>query len=215
MARDFAITTYQEQLHAYEAERSDPSWHPIRLGFGELDTAIRGVSPGQVLGDAARTSVGKTWLLQAIEHNLSAGHDAGCLSLTLEMPGPEWAERAVAIFEDVAPESVEAWARAGELLGRASRFLDRMEHVRLVEDSMSVDFLLGAWQPGRAAGLDPVEAMTLRDVLRVRVLKSRKAGDGRLVDLRFRPESRRLYEEADPGQLVDDALASLDGGENA
>jgi replicative DNA helicase len=302
MPRDFEITTLEDQLLAYQAERSAPDWQPVRLGFGTIDTATRGVSPGQVLGIAARTAVGKTWLLQSVEHNFTARRDAGCLSLTLEMPGPEWAERAVAIFEDVAPETVETWARKGELIDRAARFLERMEHVRLVEESVSlgdlpalidqarptlhvplrlvlidylglldtpgrdayerasavgkglkrlakaekvavivamqvsraggdgsepvaiemlrdsgvleesVDFLLGAWQPGRAAALDPVEAIALRDVLRVKVLKSRKGGDGRLVDLRFRPESRRLYEEADPRDLVDGALASFDTG---
>lgn len=305
MSRDFDITTYEDQLLAYQAERSAPDWQPVRLGFGTIDTATRGVSPGQVLGVAARTAVGKTWLLQSVEHNLSARRDTGCLCLTLEMPGAEWAERAVAIFEDVAPETVESWARDGGLVDRATRFLDRMEHVRIVEDAVSlaelpmvieqaratlgvplrvvvidylglldapgrdayerassvgkglkrvakaekvsivvamqvsraggdgsepvsiemlrdsgvleesVDFLLGAWQPGRAAGLDPIEAIALRDVLRIRVLKSRKGGDGRLVDLRFRPESRRLYEEADPRELVDETFASLDSGGDA
>lgn len=292
------VTSYEDQLLAYQAERSDVAWQPVRLGFGTIDTAIRGVSPGQVLGVAARTSVGKTWLLQTIEHNVSARRDAGCLSLTLEMPGVEWAERAVAIFENVAPEVVESWARQGELVGRAASFLRRMENVRLVEDAValgelpavigqarealgvplrsllidylglldvpgrdayerasaigkglkrvakaeklaivvamqlsraggdgsepvsvemlrdsgvleeSVDFLLGAWQPGRAQNLTPMDALALRDVLRIRVLKSRKGGDGRQVDLRFQPESRRLYEEADPRDLVDQALAA-------
>jgi replicative DNA helicase len=305
MPRDFVVTTYEDQLLAYQAERGAPDWQPTRLGFGTIDTATRGISPGQRLGVAARTSVGKSWLLQAVEHNLTARPDTGLLCLTLEMPGPEWAERAVAIFEDVAPEAVESWARNGVLVERATRFLERMEHVRIVEDAVSlgelpvvieqargtlkvpvravlidylgvldvpgrdayerasavgkglkqvakaqkvsiivamqlsraggdgsepvsiemlrdsgvleesVDFLIGAWQPGRAANLDPVEAIALRDVLRVRVLKSRKGGDGRLVDLRFRPESRRLYEAADPQDLVDDAFASLDTGGDA
>jgi replicative DNA helicase len=62
----------------------------------------------------------------------------------------------------------------------------------------SLDFLLGCWRPGRAKNLDPPDELNLRDVLRVAVLKNRKGRDGRVVDLRFRPESRRLYEEADP-----------------
>jgi replicative DNA helicase len=62
----------------------------------------------------------------------------------------------------------------------------------------SLDFLLGAWRPGKAPDLSPPEALNLRDVLRVAILKNRKGLDGEVVDLRFDPDSRRLYEEADP-----------------
>jgi replicative DNA helicase len=58
----------------------------------------------------------------------------------------------------------------------------------------SLDFMLGAWRPGKAANLTPPEQLELRDVLRVAVLKNRKGQDGRTVDLRFREASRRLYE---------------------
>ena len=51
---------------------------------------------------------------------------------------------------------------------------------------------------GQGRDLDPPEQMNLRDVFRVAVLKNRKGRDGRVVDLRFRPDSRRLYEDADP-----------------
>ncbi|HST26571.1 MAG TPA: hypothetical protein VLJ76_11320, partial [Gaiellaceae bacterium] len=61
----------------------------------------------------------------------------------------------------------------------------------------AVDFLLGAWRPGREPNLAPPEAIELRDVLRVALLKNRKGQDGRVVDLRFRPESRRLYEPSE------------------
>jgi replicative DNA helicase len=62
----------------------------------------------------------------------------------------------------------------------------------------SLDFLIGAWRPGKAANLGPIDAMELRDVMRVAVLKNRKGADGRVVDLTFRPDSRRLVEIADP-----------------
>lgn len=285
---DARIRTYAELLADYARERSDPDRHPVQLGFGTIDAEIRGVSPGQVLGIAARTSVGKTWLLEAIEHNLAARGDVGCLSLSLEMPGPEWAERALAIHADVAPETVESWARQGSLDENARSFLARMRNALVVEDAVhladfpkvveeargrldvplrvvlvdyagllavngrdaydrastlakglkmhakalgvalivamqlsraggdgseevtatmlrdsgvleeSVDFLLGAWRPGKAKNLDLPDALNLAEVLRVAVLKNRKGKDGRVVDLRFRSESRRLYEEADP-----------------
>lgn len=200
----------------------------------------------------------------------------------------EWAERAFAIFQDVAPEQVEQWAKSGELASQASGFLAHMEHALLIEQAVrltelpaaieqartklelplrlviidylglltgdgrdayerassvgrglkqvakeakvaiivasqvsraggdgsepvtlpmlrdsgvieeSLDFLLGAWRPGKASELSPVESTVLRDVMRVAVLKNRKGPDGRVVDLRFRPDSRRLYQEADP-----------------
>jgi replicative DNA helicase len=282
------VKTYRQLLDDYARERSDPSWQPVRLGFGSIDAEIRGVSAGQVLGIAARTGVGKTWLLETIEHNYAARTDSGSLSLSLEMPGPEWAERALAIGADVSPEEVEAWAKQRVLLEHAADFLERMQHALVVEqavqlddlpsvigeaaDALSVplrlvlldylglvgvdgrdtyerisriakglkmiakaesvalivamqlsraggdgakavtldmlrdsgvveesaDFILGCWQPGKAADLSPPDALNLRDVVRVAVLKNRKGNSGRMIDLRFRPESRRLYEEADP-----------------
>jgi replicative DNA helicase len=282
------VKTYRELLDDYERERSDPAWEPVRLGFGTIDAEIRGVSPGQVLGVAARTAVGKTWLLETIEHNYAARKDAGSLSLSLEMPGPEWAERALAIGADVSPEQVEAWAKEETLHENAHAFLQRMQNALVAEDSVrldelpgligeararlmvplrlvlidylglivvkgrdtyervsmiakglkliakgegvalvvamqlsraggdgatpvtlemlrdsgvieeSADFMLGCWRPGKAADLDLPEELNLRHVLRVAVLKNRKGEDGRIIDLRFRAESRRLYEEADP-----------------
>jgi len=62
----------------------------------------------------------------------------------------------------------------------------------------SLDMLLGCWRPGKEPNLSPPDAIALADVLRVSVLKNRRGKEGRTVDLRFRPESRRLYEEADP-----------------
>ena len=282
------IKTYNELLAAYERERSDPDYQPFRLGFGSLDAEIRGVSPGQVLGIAARTGVGKTFLLETIEQNVAVRTDSGSLACSLEMPGLEWAERAVAIAADVAPEQVEVWAREKQLSAHTHEFLGRMRHALVVEQATaldhlpeliseararlpvplrlvlvdylgllrtegrdayeratrlavgikqvakdaqvalvvamqlsraggdgseevtltmlrdsgaieeSVDFLLGCWQPGKAKNLDLAEELNLRDVLRVAVLKNRKGRIGRVVDLRFRSESRRLYEEADP-----------------
>jgi len=280
------VQTFGEALSQYEAERSKSTELPVRLGWGTIDTELRGVSTGQVLGIAARTSVGKTWMLNSALHNFGGRRDAGSLALSLEMPAPEWAERQLAVHDDVAPEQVEEWARAGELVERSQRFLDRMQHTLLVEDAVrlsdlaavcdearerlsvplklvvidylglleatgqsayertsaigkglklaakqqrvaivvaaqlsraagdgwqpvtpsqlrdsgvieeSVDFLLGAWQPGKQPDLDPDERLRLRDLLRVAILKNRKGQQGRIIDLHFRPESRRVVELA-------------------
>ncbi len=283
------VRTYDELLDEYARERSQDDYEPVRIGFGSLDADIRGISAGQVLGIAARTAVGKTWATLAVEHNFAARQDAGSLALSLEMPGPEWAERAVAIDRDVAPEVVEGWARQGELGGQARDFLERMQNALVVDESVSfeelpavfaeararlrvplrlvlidylglleasgrdayerasavgrglkrvakdekvaivvavqlsraggdgsepvslqmlrdsgvleesLDFLIGCWRPGKAANLAPPDAIDLRNVMRVQLLKNRKGLDGRVVDLRFRDESRQLYE---PSELL-------------
>lgn len=289
MRRDFEVRTYGETLAEYQLERSDPDWEPVRLGFGTIDAELRGISLGQVAGVAARTSVGKTWLLASIEHNFSVRRDAGCLSLSLEMPAVEWAERALAIHERVAPEQVEGWAKAGDLVAQSAAFLERMRNALLVEEAVALDdlpgvfdqararlngvplrlvmidylglldaagkdayerasmigkglkrvakaekvaivvamqlsraggdgsepvtkemlrdsgvleealdFLIGAWRPGKEKGISVVEQMELKDVLRVALLKNRKGADGRFVDLRFHPDSRQLTELTDP-----------------
>lgn len=288
------IKTYDQLLAEYERERSDPEWRPVMTGFGSIDAEIRGISPGQVCGIAARTSVGKTWLLESIEHNFSARTDAGSISLSLEMPGVEWAERALAIHDDVAPEQVERWAQRRELAERARPFLDRMQNALVVDHAVklndlpelmlhaegrldvpvrlvlidylgllggdgrdayermsklaiglkmfaknaavavvlavqvnraggdgsepvtremmrdsgsiedSVDFLLGCWRPGLKLTQADRDKMVQEEIddadakMIVAILKNRKGKQGRLVDLRFMPNSRRLYEPADP-----------------
>lgn len=279
------VVTFRELEKAYLEERCRPDWDPVCTGWGTIDRRIRGVSPGQVMGIAARTAVGKTWMLQTIEHNFSYRQNAGCLSLTLEMPGPEWFERAVAIHSDLAPQVIEEQARASCLL--TEEFHERMKDARVCERSValdeiisvalearasldvplrllmidylgllrvrgdayerasqigiglkriakaekvaiivamqlsraggdgssgvglemlrdsgvleeSVDFLLGAWQPAKADDLSEIERTQLENVLRVKILKSRKGGDGgEEIDLHFHATSRRLYEEPD------------------
>lgn len=281
------VRTFDELLEQYAAERSGPELEPVRLGFGSIDADIRGVSAGQVLAVAARTAVGKTWMLNAIGENFASRQDAGALVLSLEMPGAEYAERALAVHADVAPEEVEAAARDGRLGPLAADFLERMQNALVADEPLalqglpdaladarqrlrvplrlvlidylgllgstgrdayerasalgtglkqlakaeevaivvaaqlsraggdgsepvtismlrdsgvleeSVDFLLGCWRPGKAKNLTPPEALELRDVMRVQVLKNRKGEDGRVVDLRFRSRSRRIYEPAE------------------
>lgn len=279
------VRTYNELYDDYITERQNPEWQPVHLGFGTIDARIRGVSPGQLLGIAARTSVGKTWMLQTIEHNFSIRDDAGCMSFTLEMPGGEWFERAYAIHERIAPSFVETLAKDAAM--DPSRFLERMRHSRVVERAVtldkleaivlegraslevplrlllidylgmihvqgsrdsyervsrigrelkqlaksqklavvvamqvsraggdgsvpvelemlrdsgvleeSVDFLIGAWRPERANNLTEIERAAVQDLLRVRILKSRKGGEGGIIDLRFNTDSRCLYEPA-------------------
>ncbi len=140
MGVDPRILTYAEAWEDYVLERSDPDWEPVRLGFGSLDAEIRGVAPGQVLGIAAYTGIGKTWLMETIIHNFSARKDRGQVSLSLEMPASAWVERAVAIQEDIAPEQVEASAIQGDR-ERGRRMSERLQHALLIEDMVALNEL--------------------------------------------------------------------------
>lgn len=135
---EFQIRSYQDLIEEYGRERGTNAPDPIRLGFGSLDADMRGISPGQVCGIAARTAVGKTWLLGTVEHNIAAANDRGTLTCSLEMPGLEWAERALAIHADVAPEQVERWAKHEELTEQAASFFQRMRHALLVEQHVQI-----------------------------------------------------------------------------
>lgn len=132
------LRTYGELISAYAQERHQHS-PVVRLGFGSLDADMRGISPGQVCGFAARTAVGKTWALATVEHNCMAAY--GVLSLSLEMPGLEWAERALAIFADVAPEQVEIWARERRLVEEAAEFVAASRNVLLSEEPVHIQNL--------------------------------------------------------------------------
>jgi replicative DNA helicase len=159
--RTFDVRSYEQLLEEYARERSDPDYEPVRLGFGTIDAELRGISSGQVCAVAARTAVGKTWLLETIEQNITRRPDVGCLSLSLEMPGPEWAERALAIDADVAPEQIEEWARNGELGRHASGFLERMRNARVIEEALQLDELGAAIEQTRLTVEAPLRAVII------------------------------------------------------
>jgi len=134
------LRTYEQLLDEYAKERGPGGPPTVRLGFGTLDADLRGISPGQVCGFAARTSVGKTFALASVERNCAA---IGVVSLSLEMPGLEWAERAFAIYEDVAPESVEGWAKQGQIKEEWHDFLEATKNVLICERGVHLEHLDG------------------------------------------------------------------------
>ena len=148
----FAVRTFDEVLAEYERERSDPAWAPLRLGFGSLDADMRGLSPGQVCTIAARTAVGKTFLLGSVLDNFARGRPSdGALTLSLEMPAAEWAERQLAIYEGVAPEEVERWARHGELKARSRSFLKGARRLLVCETGLRLPEIRPAIAEARSA----------------------------------------------------------------
>lgn len=129
------VRTFDELLVQYRAERGGER-DPIHLGWGTLDSEIRGISDGQVLGVAARTAVGKTWALNSIT-DYYGSTSVGTLVASLEMPGIEWAERQLAISEDISPEEVEKWAK-GDVDLDTTRFTEKMESVVVCDQSVEL-----------------------------------------------------------------------------
>jgi replicative DNA helicase len=137
MTSPVVIRTFGEVLDEYEAERKNPDLAPVRLGLAELDSDMRGISAGQVCLIAARTAVGKSFFLASVLDNFTAGRpNDGALALSLEMPATEWAERQLAIAENVSPETVEKWVLAGTIRERSQAFRRRTQHVLVCENGL-------------------------------------------------------------------------------
>jgi len=111
---------------------------PVRLGYGGLDANLRGISDGQVLGIAARTNVGKTWMLSSIVDNIAVA-DFGQLILSLEMPGLEWAERQWAINDGVSTSEIENRVKTGPQATEA--FDRRYRHTAVCDRPLRLDEL--------------------------------------------------------------------------
>ena len=155
------VRTFAEVLDSYGRSRASEELEPIRLGFGTLDADIRGVSTGQVLGIAARTAVGKTWLMGSVLNNLAAHPALGVLVLSLEMPAEEWAERQVAIATGLAPEQVEAAAREERLDKVLGDSLQRLENAVICEDALALHELPGVLSDARSRLAVPLRLVML------------------------------------------------------
>ncbi len=165
---------YEELAETYLEERSKPEWRPVRLGFGTVDAEIKGVSAGRVLGIAARTSVGKTSLLQSIEENFSHRSDAGQLLLTLEVTGEDWFERSLAIRLGVSAEEVEEAARQRDgFHSFAESLYESRRNARIVQ-RCSLEQLPTAIQRARAA-MDVPLRLVLIDYLGLLEVSGRDA----------------------------------------
>jgi hypothetical protein len=158
------VRTFAEVLGSYAQSRASEELEPIRLGFASLDADLRGVSAGQVLGIAARTAVGKTWLMGSVLDNIAVHPGLGKLVLSLEMPAEEWAERQVAIATGLAPEQVEAAAKQGEFDSLLPGALERLENAVICEDPLALEELPSVFADARSR-LDAPLRLVLIDYL--------------------------------------------------
>jgi replicative DNA helicase len=141
--------TFAEVLTSYERERRSPEREPIRLGWPSIDAELRGIAPGQVLGIAGRTATGKTWVLASLSANLAVRPGIGALICSLEQTAEEWTERQAGIFAQVAPATIEGWAKAGELEHRVSGFAEKFSNVLILDATTSMAELPEALQAAR------------------------------------------------------------------
>jgi replicative DNA helicase len=99
-----------------------PGW-PTRIPW--LDKVLNGgLLPGRLYGIAARPSVGKSSLAEAIGLTL-AGHELPTLLLSQEMPDVEVADRAVASIGRLDYEQLQTGQLAGDDWGRLSEAVEQ------------------------------------------------------------------------------------------
>lgn len=80
----------------------------VNLGLGDLDDAMRGISPGEVCQVIARSGVGKTALVLNILRNAAEGGSVPALFFTMEMPLAQVYERMAQISDKSAGAVIES-----------------------------------------------------------------------------------------------------------
>ncbi len=91
------ILTVEEMWERYEAREKQA--RGISVGLGEIDAAIRGVTPGQVMTIGGKAGVGKTALALHMLRKICAERHG--LFFSIEMPAADiWERLAQAYFEE-------------------------------------------------------------------------------------------------------------------
>ena len=152
--------TLEEARAEYIASLSDPA-ERVRLGLGSIDADTRGISPGQVFLIAARSTVGKTWMLVSLTHNLMAVPEAGVLVLTLEQPVTEWYERQAGVALRLPTLEVEKLGRQGDLPERTRDLDERGRNVLLCGRPTTIERLSGRVSEARDRLEVPLRAVLI------------------------------------------------------
>lgn len=110
------VMTSREAIAEWIEEEQRPHDEAMTLGFETLDAGLgKPIRKGEVCLLAARTGVGKTWLVQhTLERYLAQHWNLSALLLSLEMPGFQIGERLAAHALDVSPSKARYLARMGE-----------------------------------------------------------------------------------------------------
>jgi replicative DNA helicase len=114
--REPRVVTSKEAIQEWIDEEQRPHDEAMTLGFETIDHGLgKPIRKGEVVLLAARTGVGKTWLVQhTLERYLAQHWELSALLLSLEMPGFQIGERLAAHALDVSPSTARYRARVGE-----------------------------------------------------------------------------------------------------
>ena len=91
----------QERRERYNADKDNPNLLGVSFGLAELDEWTRGLRPGELAAVAARTKVGKSWILA---NCFVSAHKTGLRPLlyTLEMDIAEMEDRIDCLYSGVS-----------------------------------------------------------------------------------------------------------------
>lgn len=111
------VMSARDAVAQWIEEEQRPHDEAMSLGFDTLDRGLgQPIRKGEVALIAARTGVGKTWLVQhTIERYLHQHWNLAALLLSLEMPGFQIGGRLAAHALDVTPQTARHRARQHEV----------------------------------------------------------------------------------------------------
>jgi replicative DNA helicase len=114
--------------------------HRVTLGYPDLDAAIRGVAPGEVMQVLGRSGVGKTAFMLNLVDRMTAHGELPSLIFSLEQQGTEIFERMASLVTGLPAREIEQRARDEdpELVQRFHEVCRRWHHVVVVERPCTV-----------------------------------------------------------------------------
>lgn len=120
-------------------ERRGPE-HDTSTGWKDVDALLgKPMRHSEVILVAARTGVGKTWVLQGIiENALEHRPEASALLIQLEMPAFHQAERLVGHALNLAPGGARSRARENLTVEEVMQKAPMLERLGMVEQSLNV-----------------------------------------------------------------------------
>ncbi len=115
-------------LHEFRQVVSGQRGRRIFVGWWEIDSLIRGIRPGQVMGVMARAGVGKTAFAINAIHNVFAREDPhAVLFLSLEMPAAEVVARLFSIDSGEPAARLEAYLEKSDADPRLAAWTRRYQ----------------------------------------------------------------------------------------
>jgi replicative DNA helicase len=94
-------------------EKREKAGTGVMLGLGDIDTAMRGVGPGQLFVLAGKGGVGKTAFALQAAREMTTHHNP--LFISIEMPGEDLYERIAQAFLKKTGDNISGMAKRGEI----------------------------------------------------------------------------------------------------